>query len=949
MVNGPEDQPRSVMQAILPTPSNSAPLQIPFIHGPERLAVTGQEVEDLINNTELHPFEAAITQLEDLLSEGQLALHQQAALVQKRFFFGLFREISGFNLNLSRSLTDDDPCTGRRYVVLEKEAFATWLDYLQDRYTQSEADRIKSLLQLANYALDLIEEQNQLKEDRRLPADSGLDVLAPIVLSSRLLVNYFHLVIQLCQSQPLGKLNLRKAMKSYPKIDSKVPQPPYSGPTQPLCSYAERPRNISLAPEGMLSLATELLLTQFAASGWCPARARLICQSYDYVTSNFLSVLQCRNGQTDIHESCMASYKCSAYNIDENNYTTQHAGLFHDSIEECPDSKDIQNQLQDIIRRGRIPLVCVDPKDDRDYDLHLVEADGNTPYVAISHVWSDGLGNPKTNSLPMCQIEQLIDLLQTLRKFTHKTPTKWHQRFLTSWRILEPCLGPRRKKKLRQLHFWIDTMCIPVGNESLRAKAIDHIAAIFLAAQHVLILDKDLESVSLRPDQLTTDNCEMSEELAGQVLAGKWFSRAWTMEEGCLAQECYFNFGRQKLGRLGAARFVPMPGSFRDNLRYEGLQIRRKFNWPKSKSVGSGGGPGLVTSILYDLLNDVRKRSLGPYAGREEQERFVATRSQHFVHAWNGLLERAATRENDTPKILAHIMDIQVGTDSLTPLLPVIVHSFERLPMSLMFNTQAVVAAERDLRDAWVPIKVNGDPLVDGPVLGRMVSLDNGLCARKLDQSQRSSVSLTFLLTDTPIPKQHRGLRILFREDNGSPAQFAVETRPPEVVHRQEPTDIPTTTQANHQDSQNSRPLLQDIYSPRPTVLVLEEQSGWGGRYRHAARGAWYDAIHKSDSEVVLRFHSAVKIEYLGARRSPTDRAFHTQGSYQSDKLPIYDLIKTHFENVYVETGKLRSDGVLTNSCPYYPAYQTVSIQAIKEISSHRDNSFEHKMITRFI
>ena len=32
-------------------------------------------------------------------------------------------------------------------------------------------------------------------------------------------------------------------------------------------------------------------------------------------------------------------------------------------------------------------------------------------YIAISHVWSDGLGNPNENSLPLCQPEFLYDLL----------------------------------------------------------------------------------------------------------------------------------------------------------------------------------------------------------------------------------------------------------------------------------------------------------------------------------------------------------------------------------------------------------------------------------------------------------------------------------------------------------------------------------------------------------
>jgi len=35
-------------------------------------------------------------------------------------------------------------------------------------------------------------------------------------------------------------------------------------------------------------------------------------------------------------------------------------------------------------------------------------------YVAISHVWADGLGNPHRNSLPFCQVANLQDQVNSL-------------------------------------------------------------------------------------------------------------------------------------------------------------------------------------------------------------------------------------------------------------------------------------------------------------------------------------------------------------------------------------------------------------------------------------------------------------------------------------------------------------------------------------------------------
>jgi len=58
------------------------------------------------------------------------------------------------------------------------------------------------------------------------------------------------------------------------------------------------------------------------------------------------------------------------------------------------------------------------------------------PYVAISHVWSDGLGNAIANTLPWCQLQRIQGLVDALYQDTagnqHPVP------------------------------FWMDTLCVPV-------------------------------------------------------------------------------------------------------------------------------------------------------------------------------------------------------------------------------------------------------------------------------------------------------------------------------------------------------------------------------------------------------------------------------------------------------------------------------------------------------
>jgi hypothetical protein len=49
-------------------------------------------------------------------------------------------------------------------------------------------------------------------------------------------------------------------------------------------------------------------------------------------------------------------------------------------------------------------------KSTAELSVKLVESTGDICYVAISHVWADGLGNPFGNALPRCQLIGLQNL-----------------------------------------------------------------------------------------------------------------------------------------------------------------------------------------------------------------------------------------------------------------------------------------------------------------------------------------------------------------------------------------------------------------------------------------------------------------------------------------------------------------------------------------------------------
>ncbi|EXJ70999.1 uncharacterized protein A1O5_05992 [Cladophialophora psammophila CBS 110553] len=146
------------------------------------------------------------------------------------------------------------------------------------------------------------------------------------------------------------------------------------------------------------------------------------------------------------------------------------------------------------------------PKEGPKLKVGIVPVESGRPYVAISHVWSDGLGNPDGNSLPQCQFEALT-------RYTALAATG-------------------RTTMGSAVYFWIDSICVPLGPE-LRRKAIMQMREVYAQAEIVLVLDNTLLRKSLNVS---------AEELKLRIFSSTWFRRMWTLQEGVLASTLLFQF-----------------------------------------------------------------------------------------------------------------------------------------------------------------------------------------------------------------------------------------------------------------------------------------------------------------------------------------------------------------------------------------------------------------------
>lgn len=141
-------------------------------------------------------------------------------------------------------------------------------------------------------------------------------------------------------------------------------------------------------------------------SGWCSHQVNHLSLKYDLETFLYLTTLErsplrhADRQRFSLHESCVA------YNTHPTNNETRHTTA--DCA--CPMICVPYESLIKIIRKGRVPLLSIESGSADASERHKLQVQPRSrtsKYVAVSHVWADGLGNPNANGLPSCQIEGL--------------------------------------------------------------------------------------------------------------------------------------------------------------------------------------------------------------------------------------------------------------------------------------------------------------------------------------------------------------------------------------------------------------------------------------------------------------------------------------------------------------------------------------------------------------
>lgn len=279
---------------------------------------------------------------------------------------------------------------------------------------------------------------------------------------------------------------------------------------------------------------TPLLEERMARAGWCRSQIAKIWYQYLPSTVYYLSSLPNRKtfGGSP-HPLCTADH-CTSSGVDPTTYEPQHR---KSCVTQPADGRHCSmvgvdtSRVADIILQGSIPLIEIRPQPDGGVELEVVPHKSSLRYVAVSHVWSGGLGNVKANAMLPCQLRYLHSILHRLRENDDDDLDRRQ-----GSRKLQDAVDDARfkcgfERKTMPLYLWIDTLCIPVGLSYKAAylKTLYQMAQIYIVAQCVIVLDPELQNINHRLMQ--------KEQTFAHILCSAWMSRSWTFQVNILPQK----------------------------------------------------------------------------------------------------------------------------------------------------------------------------------------------------------------------------------------------------------------------------------------------------------------------------------------------------------------------------------------------------------------------------
>ncbi|QIW98323.1 hypothetical protein AMS68_003841 [Peltaster fructicola] len=248
--------------------------------------------------------------------------------------------------------------------------------------------------------------------------------------------------------------------------------------------------------------------------GWCPFEIANAETTYSHIsTRSFIKNMK-KPGLPQEHQKC-TTLECFAVKIDER-YKPSHV----DNACNCQCMGPDQAKVQECLQNGSYPVLSITGSTIETVAVETISYTSDIQYVALSHVWADGLGSPDATILPRCQLLRLKALVNGLRgqQFTH---------WIDKAQEIEETYT-----ESRILYLWCDTLCCPV--DDLKRLALEKMWEVYHSAAYVLVLERSLEAFNY-------DTIGAVEAML-RIATSRWCYRGWTMQEAGLGTKLVIKF-----------------------------------------------------------------------------------------------------------------------------------------------------------------------------------------------------------------------------------------------------------------------------------------------------------------------------------------------------------------------------------------------------------------------
>ena len=324
------------------------------------------------------------------------------------------------------------------------------------------------------------------------------------------------------------------------------------------------------------------------AHGWCMTEVKLMLDNaMSLQTLHFIANLD-KTDAGQNHQAC-DTQQCMIYQNNLGTYRTQHVNKNCD----CPESFIDQEALYTILRTKALPLIRVRPSQTLEaLSVDVVASKPTSRYVALSHVWADGLGNPYANALPRCQLLNIGKLIQGL-------DMDFPARDIQDDHVIER--DSREEKE--ELLLWCDTLCCPVQPKVAKDMALGYMHRTYQDATYVLVLDSSLRHCDINKSGI--------DEVSMRILTSPWMRRLWTLQEGALpsvANKLWFQLAHKALNirqlRLNANK------KFFSTISRKGLAGDMINRLSSFATVFMKNGTMRAEADLENVINALRYRSV---------------------------------------------------------------------------------------------------------------------------------------------------------------------------------------------------------------------------------------------------------------------------------------------------------------------------------------------------